>query len=250
MDKQLKAQVVFHLTGRHAEGEAAAAALEGMRPALMAAYRRLDSLRYDFPMVLAGTGDEYVHSLTAVVDAALRASAPPGVAGEALRRRALRVEAGIRRLAAAGARGTLTELPMNEVYLSDGSLNPFYDRAWAWGWGRAAGSDVASKQARGYRVVTRDELDEAVDEGKVPEHYRSLLLAVEHGSRMQYGDLVLMRIPRVLWRQLRAADEDNAKRHIKRTDEQNHAAFDQAGVKNLSGPISNELSSGLKMSGI
>jgi hypothetical protein len=54
MDKQLKAQVVFHLTGRHAEGEAAAAALEGMRPALMAAYRRLDSLRYDFPVVLAG----------------------------------------------------------------------------------------------------------------------------------------------------------------------------------------------------
>jgi hypothetical protein len=110
MDKQLKAQVVFHLTGRHAEGEAAAAALEGMRPALMAAYRRLDSLRYDFPVVLAGDGDEYVQSLTAAVDAALRAIAPPGVAGEALRRRALRVEAGIRRLAAAGARGTLTEL--------------------------------------------------------------------------------------------------------------------------------------------
>jgi hypothetical protein len=110
MDKQLKAQVVFHLTGRHAEGEAAAAALEGMRPALMAAYRRLDSLRYDFPVVLAGNGDEYVQSLTAIVDAALRAIAPPGVAGEALRRRALRVEAGIRRLAAAGASGTLIEL--------------------------------------------------------------------------------------------------------------------------------------------
>ena len=110
MDKQLRAQVVFHLTGRHAEGETAAAAIKGMRPALMAAYRKLDSLRYDFPVILAGTGDEYAQSLTAAVDAALRAIAPPGVAGEALRRRALRVEAGIRRLAAAGARGTLTEL--------------------------------------------------------------------------------------------------------------------------------------------
>jgi len=110
MDKQLRAQVVFHLTGRHAEGEAAAAAIRGMRPALMAAYRKLDSLRYDFPVILAGTGDEYVQPLTAAVDAALRAIAPPGVAGEALRRRALRVEAGIRRLAAAGAQGTLTEL--------------------------------------------------------------------------------------------------------------------------------------------
>jgi hypothetical protein len=110
MDKQLRAQVVFHLTGRHAEGEAATAAIEGTRPALMAAYRSLDSLRYDFPVILAGGGDEYVQSLTAAVDAALRAIAPPGVAGEALRRRAIRIEAGIRRLAAAGAQGTLTEL--------------------------------------------------------------------------------------------------------------------------------------------
>ncbi len=110
MDKQLRAQVVFHLTGRHAEGEAAAAATKGMRPALMAAYRNLDSLRYDFPVILAGGGDEYVQSLTAATDAALRAIAPPGVTGEALRRRAIRIEAGIRRLAAAGAQGTLAEL--------------------------------------------------------------------------------------------------------------------------------------------
>ena len=51
MDKQLKAQVVFHLTGRHAQGDAA---FGSMRPALLAAYRDLDALRYDFPVVFTG----------------------------------------------------------------------------------------------------------------------------------------------------------------------------------------------------
>ena len=110
MDKQLRPQVVFHLTGRHAEAQASPAAVRGMRPALMAAYRNLDELRYDFPLILAGSGGEYVQSLTATVDAALRAVAPPGVPGEAMRRRGLKIEREIRRLAAAGERGTLTEL--------------------------------------------------------------------------------------------------------------------------------------------
>jgi hypothetical protein len=110
MDKQLRAQVIFHLTGRHAAGEAAEATVGGMRPALMAAYRNLDALRYDFPVVFAGSGGEHVRSLTSVVDAALRAVAPAGVPGEALRRRTLQIEREIRRLAAAGERGTLSEL--------------------------------------------------------------------------------------------------------------------------------------------
>jgi ferredoxin len=110
MDKQLKSQVVFHLTGRHAEGGAASDAVRSMRPALMAPYRRLDGLRYDFPVVLAADGTTPVRSLTSMVDAALRAVAPPGVEGEALRRRALQIEREIRRLAAAGEGGTLTEL--------------------------------------------------------------------------------------------------------------------------------------------
>jgi hypothetical protein len=81
-----------------------------MRPALMAPYRRLDGLRYDFPVVLAADGATPVRSLTSMVDTALRAVAPPGVEGEALRRRALQIEREIRRLAAAGEAGTLTEL--------------------------------------------------------------------------------------------------------------------------------------------
>lgn len=146
-------------------------------------------------------------------------------------------------------RGSLTELPMNEVYLPDGTVNPYYDRAWVWGWGRATGNDIASKQARGYRLVRREELEEAVNEGKVPDHYLSLLMSVDNGARLLYGDLALMRQPRILWRQQVAAREEAAKRRVKTTDEQNHAALDQAGVKNISGPISNEVSTGLRMSG-
>jgi ferredoxin len=109
MDKQLKAQVVFHLTGRHVEG-AADSAVAGMRPALMAGYRDIDALRYDFPVVFAGEGGESVRSLSATVDATLRETAPPGVAGEALRRRGLKIEREIRRLVSGGGRGTLAEL--------------------------------------------------------------------------------------------------------------------------------------------
>ena len=108
MDKPLRAQVLFHLTGRHAAGEPATAT--GLRPALMAAYRNLDLLRYDFPVIFTGGGSEYAQSLTASVDAALRNVAPPGVTGEALRRRAFRIEREVYRLAAVGESGTLSEL--------------------------------------------------------------------------------------------------------------------------------------------
>jgi ferredoxin len=110
MDKQRMSQVLFHLTGNHATSGDASAAVRCMRPALLAAYRDLDALRYDFPVVFAGTGGEWVQSLPAVVDAALRSIAPPGAAGEAVRRRGLKIEREVRRLAAAGERGTLAEL--------------------------------------------------------------------------------------------------------------------------------------------
>ena len=110
MDKQLRTQVVFHLTGRHAEPAATVAAVRGLRPAPLAAYRQLDALRYDFPVVLATTGAESVRSVSSIVDAALRAVAPQGASGEAMRRRALRLERELRRLVAAGERGTLSAL--------------------------------------------------------------------------------------------------------------------------------------------
>jgi len=100
MDSQLRSQVVFHLTGRRALAEAAEAPIAGLRPALLAGYRHLESLRYDFPVVLAdgaGPEGEYAQSLSGIVDGVLRQIAPAGVQGEGMRRRVLKVEREIRR---------------------------------------------------------------------------------------------------------------------------------------------------------
>ena len=71
MDSQLRAQVVFHLTGRRGNDEAQPATLAGLRPALMSAYRDLDSLRYDFPVILAQGDGDFAQSLSGAVDAAI-----------------------------------------------------------------------------------------------------------------------------------------------------------------------------------
>jgi ferredoxin len=110
MESQLRSQVLFHLGGRHAESADAATLPRGLRPALMAPYRRLNDLRHDFPCVLLDGPGEYVVSLSALVDGALRAIAPQGPAGEALRQRALQLETRIRHKVAAGERGQLKAL--------------------------------------------------------------------------------------------------------------------------------------------
>ncbi len=110
MDSQLRSQVVFHLTGRLPDDAGAQHLLPaGLRPALLARYRNLESIRHDFPIVLATGPGEYVVSLTAAVDGALRAAAPQGPRGEAMRKRALHVERLIREAVAAGAPGTLLQ---------------------------------------------------------------------------------------------------------------------------------------------
>ena len=129
MDTQFKSQVVFHLTGRHPGAEPAVA---GLRPALLAAYRNLDGLRHDFPLVFidgGGADEAYVKSLSDIVDELLRRLAPEGVKGEGLRRRVLGIEREIRRAVAHGTRGRLTQLwddvvhalavPADETYLRD-----------------------------------------------------------------------------------------------------------------------------------
>jgi hypothetical protein len=110
MDSRLRSQVVFHLTGRHGDPAAATALPRGLRPALLAPYRRLQDLRHDYPVVLADGAGEYVVSLTAVVDGALRAVAPEGAAGEALRKRALQLETRMRHRVVAGERRRLSAL--------------------------------------------------------------------------------------------------------------------------------------------
>jgi hypothetical protein len=98
------ARVTFHLTGRRADGMAST---EGLRPALMAAYRDLAPLRHDFPLVLASDGE--APSLKSVIDAALDAIAK-GFDADRIRRQVLRVEQGVKALLAHGQQGTLGAL--------------------------------------------------------------------------------------------------------------------------------------------
>ena len=78
-------QRLFFSTGRHqGDGLDAVGAL-ALRPALLARYRDLTRLRYDFPVVLVATGPDAgsVRSLTSVVDQVLREVAPRGIEGRA-----------------------------------------------------------------------------------------------------------------------------------------------------------------------
>jgi ferredoxin len=110
MDSQFRSQVVFHLTGRQPDDGGAEQPLPaGLRPALVAPYRKLESIRHDFPVVLAAGPGEYVASLTAAVDGALRAAAPQGPQGDAMRKRALHIERLVREAVANGAQGTLLQ---------------------------------------------------------------------------------------------------------------------------------------------
>jgi len=110
MDSQLRSQVVFHLTGRLPDDDGAGQQLPaGLRPALLAQYRNLDSIRHDFPVVFARGPGEYVVSLAAAVDGALRKAAPQGSQGEAMRKRALHVERLIREAVAKSTPGTLLQ---------------------------------------------------------------------------------------------------------------------------------------------
>ena len=103
-------QMLFHLTGAfdgHLEPVDST-----VRPALLARYRDLAGLRYDFPVVLVEDSADgaFVCSLTSVVDDVLQEIAPRGAEGERVRRQVLHAEREIRRLVAEGARGLLTEL--------------------------------------------------------------------------------------------------------------------------------------------
>ena len=136
-------------------------------------------------------------------------------------------------------RGSVLEVPMNELFLPDGSYNPMYDRAWYYGWGADTGTDISDKQAKGYHLFLWEELDQMVEQGTAPAHYRSLLQ--RKGDRLLYGDAVLMRIPRIRWRQLQQAKHEAAIRRIKRTDDAQREAADKIGMKPAGVNMRNEL---------
>ena len=107
-------QRLFFSTGRHQGDGLDAVGPLTLRPALLARYRDLAKLRYDYPAVLVATGPDAgsVRSLTSVIDDVLREVAPRGIEGERLRRHALRLEREIRLLVGGGRRATLAELWM------------------------------------------------------------------------------------------------------------------------------------------
>ena len=111
MAAKFQDQTVFHMTGKRA-GDGLAELDSGFRPALLAAYRDLTRLRYDYPVVLldGDSGPEYVQSLSSVIGELITELAPRGIEGERLRKQLLRLEREIRGLLAAGSSGTLTEL--------------------------------------------------------------------------------------------------------------------------------------------
>jgi ferredoxin len=112
MDATLRSQTAFHLTGRSPGGPLEAIAGLGLRPALLARYRELARLRHDFPLVLVepAPGGAFVRSLSGIVNELACEAAPVGPAGEVLRKRLLHIERDIRRTAAEGGSGLLSEL--------------------------------------------------------------------------------------------------------------------------------------------
>jgi uncharacterized Fe-S cluster protein YjdI len=105
-----QAHLVFHMTGKQPVGAPALDAAT-LRPALLAGYRDLTELRYDFPLVLTDSEEEreWVQSLSGVFDRALGRIAPAGD-GERLRQHAVRIERELRALAAEAGTGSLSEL--------------------------------------------------------------------------------------------------------------------------------------------
>jgi 4Fe-4S single cluster domain of Ferredoxin I len=111
MEAELQSQVAFHLTGKRPSAGLEAVDPLALRPALLARYRDLGTLRYDFPLVLVekAPGDAYVQALSGLIDGILREIAQ-GDDGERLTRHVLRLEQRIRMLAAQGTQGPLTGL--------------------------------------------------------------------------------------------------------------------------------------------
>ena len=112
MTAKHKNLVSFHLTGERSDADLKVIDASDFRPALLARYRDLAELRYDFPVVLVdgAEGDGFIRSLTSIVNDILQDVAPQGIDGERIRKHVLRVDLEIRQLVTTGGRGTLSEL--------------------------------------------------------------------------------------------------------------------------------------------
>ena len=111
MDAELQTQIAFHRAGRKPGAETENADAGDARPALLARYRDLTALRYDFPLVLLrDAGDKgYVQCLSGIVDNVVHGLVKDD-SGERLTKHLLKLEREIRVLLAGGARGSLSAL--------------------------------------------------------------------------------------------------------------------------------------------
>ena len=111
MDAELQTQIAFHLAGRKPGAETGGADGTDTRPALLARYRDLNALRYDFPLVLLrDAGDKgYVQCLSGIVDHVVHGLVKDD-SGDRLTQHLLRLEREIRAQMAAGAAGSLSAL--------------------------------------------------------------------------------------------------------------------------------------------
>ena len=136
-------------------------------------------------------------------------------------------------------RNSLMELAMNEPYAPDGSYNKYYDREWVWTWAALRNTDISDKRAKGYELVTLDVLQKGVDDDRYPSHVLSLVR--EEGSYLVYGDSVMMRMPRVLWRQQKEAKRQDNLKMFKDMDRKQRSQFENSGVGIGKTPVTNEL---------
>lgn len=99
MNVELREMINFHLTGRRSA--VSQNELAGLVPAVLAPYRNLAGIRYDYPLVLLQGPDTeaFVDTLSGIINRMLRDIAPQGRKGALLRQHVLMLETRMRELA-------------------------------------------------------------------------------------------------------------------------------------------------------
>jgi len=112
MSVDIQEMIHFHLTGKQGGSETEDVPLGDVCPALLAPYRELRGLRYDFPLVLLDDGNSQalLDTLSGVMNRLLREIAPEGNSGARLRQHVLRLETRMRELLDNGRNETLARL--------------------------------------------------------------------------------------------------------------------------------------------
>lgn len=112
MSVDMQEMIHFHLTGKKGGSEIQGATQGNICPALLAPYRQLSKLRYDFPLILLddGSSQAFIDTLSGVMNRLLREIAPEGNAGARLRHHVLRLETRMRELVTNGFDGTLAKV--------------------------------------------------------------------------------------------------------------------------------------------